>query len=132
MTTFIDTSAFYAVLCADDPNHLAAKEVWVKLLNQRDDLICTSYVLVETVALLQNRLGIASVRAFHEDVIPFLQIEWIAESQHQAAVAALLITGKRSLSLVDCASFETMRKLGITVVFAFDPHFREQGFTCIP
>lgn len=93
MTTFIDTSAFNAVLCADDPNHLVAKEVWVELLNWRDELLCTNYVLVETVALLQNRLGIASVRAFHEDVIPFLQIEWITENQHQSAVAALLISG---------------------------------------
>jgi predicted nucleic acid-binding protein len=132
MTTFIDTSAFYAVLSADDHNHSPAKKVWVDLLNQREDLVCTNYILVETFALIQNRLGIEAVRAFQEDVVPFLSIEWIGLAQHQAAVSALLTAGRRKLSLVDCASFEIMRRLGITAVFAFDEHFKEQGFTCIP
>jgi predicted nucleic acid-binding protein len=132
MTTFIDTSAFYAVLCADDPNHEAARTTWLELLSQPDDLVCTNYILIESFALIQNRLGMQAVRAFQEDVIPLLGIEWIEATQHQASISALLTAGRRQLSLVDCASFETMRRLGITTAFTFDPHFKEQGFTCIP
>jgi predicted nucleic acid-binding protein len=36
------------------------------------------------------------------------------------------------LSLVDCASFEVMRLHGIRKAFAFDKHFREQGYELIP
>jgi predicted nucleic acid-binding protein len=36
------------------------------------------------------------------------------------------------LSLVDCTSFQVMRQLGIDTAFAFDEHFAEQHFTCIP
>ncbi|MBN1145624.1 MAG: type II toxin-antitoxin system VapC family toxin [Anaerolineales bacterium] len=132
MTIFIDTSALYAVLCADDPNHKAARITWLDLLSQPEDLICTNYILVESFALIQNRLGIQAVRAFQEDVIPLLGVEWLGAVQHQAAISAVLIAGRKQLSLVDCASFETMRRLGITTAFAFDPHFKEQGFTCIP
>ena len=39
---------------------------------------------------------------------------------------------RRQLSLVDCASFDIMRRLGLRDVFAFDPHFAEQGFRCLP
>lgn len=44
----------------------------------------------------------------------------------------MLAANRRNLSLVDCVSFEVMRDLGVKDVFAFDPHFREHGFTCIP
>ncbi len=47
-------------------------------------------------------------------------------------MATLLIAARRQLSLVDCASFDAMRRLGITTVFTFDKHFAEQGFAQVP
>jgi predicted nucleic acid-binding protein len=129
MSVYVDTSAFLAVLDADDENHEAAKKVWTELLESREAIVCTSYVLVETYALVQHRLGMAAVRAFHEDVFPVLQLEWIDDSLHQQAANALLTANRRNLSLVDCASFATMRRLGIKKAFAFDKHFSEHGFT---
>ncbi|MQL51330.1 PIN domain-containing protein [Desulfofundulus thermobenzoicus] len=132
MSVYVDTSAFLAVLDADDENHEAAKKVWTDLLESREAMVCNSYVLVETFALVQHRLGMAAVRAFHEDVFPVLQLEWIDDNLHRQAASALLTANRRNLSLVDCASFTTMRRLGIKRAFAFDKHFSEQGFTCIP
>ncbi len=132
MTVFIDTSAFYAVLCSDDPNHKRAKKVWTYLLNQREILVCNNYVLVETFALLQNRLGIDVIRAFEKDAIPWLKVEWINKSHHQDAVTSLLTAGRRNLSLVDCACFGTMHRQDIQTAFTFDAHFAEQSFECLP
>lgn len=39
---------------------------------------------------------------------------------------------KRNLSFVDCVSFEVLRTTGIKTVFAFEPHFSQQGFNIIP
>jgi predicted nucleic acid-binding protein len=47
---------------------------------------------------------------------------------HGAAAAALLAARRRSLSLVDCASFEIMRRTGIRTAFAFDRHLSEYGY----
>ena len=69
-----------------------------------------------------------AVRKLHEDIFPLLIIEWISADLHARSVAALLIAGRRNLSLVDCASFETMRRLGVDTTFSFDRHFDEQGF----
>lgn len=132
MAIFVDTSAFYAILCANDPNHPAARRVWEQLLQNDERLICTNYILLETLTLLQHRVGIEAVRVFQEDIIPWLLIEWINDEHHQVAVNALITSGRRSLSLVDCSSFEVMRRLSLFTVFAFDPHFSEQGFTCLP
>jgi predicted nucleic acid-binding protein len=132
MNVFVDTSALLAVLDADDQNHAAAKMSWESLISSGTDLVCTNYVLVETFALVQNRLGMEAVRTLQEDIVPLLQIEWIDAQSHNHGVAALLTAARRQLSLVDCASFDAMRRLGITTAFAFDRHFAEQGFSHTP
>jgi predicted nucleic acid-binding protein len=132
MTVFIDTSAFYALLDADDRQHQAAKQAWVTLLNEAADLTCSNYVIIETTALVQNRLGMEAVRAFQEDILPVVRVKWVDDMTHQADVTALLTAGRRQLSLVDCVSFDLMRQLGIRRAFAFDEHFAEQGFEIIP
>ena len=132
MSTFVDTSALLAVLDADDQNHRPALATWTHLVGAEAVLVCTNYVLVEAMALIQHRLGIEAVRTFQEDVAPLLQVAWMDAQSHERSVAALLISGRRRLSLVDCASFDTMRSLGMTTAFVFDRHFTEQGFACVP
>ena len=131
MTTFVDTSALLAVLDADDQNHGTARRIWERLIEAAEDLVSTNYVLVETYALTQNRLGVEAVRTLHEDVVPVLWIEWMDAQTHASSVEALLAAARRQLSLADCSSFDTMRRRGITAAFAFDRHFAEQGFTLI-
>jgi predicted nucleic acid-binding protein len=128
VTVFVDTSALLAVLDADDARHSAAAEQWRQMVEADERLVATNYVLVETFAVVQRRLGLDAVRLLAHDVVPFLEIEWIGEEVHGVATAALVAANRRELSLVDCASFETMRRRGLTRAFAFAPHFAEQGF----
>lgn len=128
MSIFVDTSALLAVLDADDKYHKRAKDIWLRLLSEDDPLVCSNYILVETFALVQNRLGIDAVRTLQEDILPVIAIEWVDESAHRAGVSGVLAAMRKKLSLVDCISFDIMRKLGIKKAFTFDPHFKEQGF----
>ena len=132
MKIFIDTSAFYALLDRDDDNHSKAGMAWKDILSDANPLVTSSYVLVECFALLQHRLGIDAVRGFHEDIVPLLHVEFVSPAMHRSGISGLLSAARRNLSLVDCVSFEVMRSLGIKTVFAFDRHFREQGFAVIP
>lgn len=132
MIVFVDTSALYALLDADDQRHQAAGQTWIALLNEGADLVCNNYVVVETTALVQSRLGMEAARVFQEDVLPVIHIEWVDEATHHAGVTTLLTVGRRQLSLVDCVSFDLMRRFGIRHAFAFDEHFVEQGFQVIP
>ena len=128
MSVYIDTSAFLAVLNADDRFHARAQRNWVQLIESGTPLICNNYVLVETVAVLQNRLGLEAVIAFQNDVMPVLVTLWVDEDLHRRAVSGLLVAQRRRLSLVDCSSFESMRQAGLRRAFSFDAHFEEQGF----
>jgi predicted nucleic acid-binding protein len=132
MSIFIDTSGFIAVLDAGDSNYIEAAEAWRNILTSAETLVTTNYILVETCALVQNRLGMEAVRVFQEDIVPVLRIEWIDNTVHHAAMGIMLAAARKKLSLVDCVSFETMRLLGVTTAFTLDGHFKEQGFICLP
>lgn len=132
MTCFIDTSALLAILDKSDTHHKKAAKQFENLINQDDTLICSNYILLETFALVQRRIGMDALRAFQESLVPIMTIEWVGEEVHQAAAASVLTAGRKKLSLVDCSSFTLMRRLGIKTAFTFDKHFREQGFQCIP
>jgi predicted nucleic acid-binding protein len=128
VSVFLDTSALLAVLDADDRVHAKARRVWADLLGRGGGIISTSYVLVETFALAQHRLGIEAVRCLAEDILPIVRIHWVGEAEHRAGVTALLTAGRRELSLVDCVSFVVMRQLNLKKAFAFDRDFAAQGF----
>jgi|SRR5271157_801276 len=132
MTTFVDTSAFFAVLDADDQMHPQARKEWERLLKTDTSLRTTSYVLVEISALLQSRIGMDGLRVLASDVIPVLDTIWVDAGMHISAHHSLLVASRRDLSLVDCVSFEAMRRLQIDHVFCFDHHFAQQGFQVLP
>lgn len=113
MSIFVDTSALFAILDADDLNHSRAKELWSRLLANEEDLVSTNYVLVETFALVQRRLGMEALQTVHQEVVPILSIEWIDASLHALAIDRMLAAFNRQISLVDWISFGTMQRLHI-------------------
>lgn len=129
---FVDTSALYALLSTQDQDTIRALETWEATLAGGNVLFTNNYVLVECFALVQGRLGLEFVRALQSSIVPFLQIDWIDEQQHNSSVNDVFAANRRQLSLVDCSCFESMRRLGIETVFTFDEHFQEQGFRLIP
>ena len=132
MSVFVDTSAFFAVMDADDSAHGRASQAWAALVNGTEALVTSNYTLVETQALVQSRLGMAAVRLFFERVVPALDVLWVSEDTHHAAVGAVLVANRRRLSLVDCVSFVLMREHDIGVAFTLDAHFAEQGLDVLP
>jgi predicted nucleic acid-binding protein len=132
MNVFMDTAAFLALLNANDQFHLPAKKSWDQLLFSDSAFFSSNYIVLETTTLLQHRFGTDAVRLFVSDVLPVIKIIWIDEEIHMQGMSALLTANRRKLSLVDCTSFEIVRRSGLDAVFTFDPHFQEQGFDTIP
>jgi predicted nucleic acid-binding protein len=129
---FVDTSAFLALLDVADDNHARANETIQRLRERQTGLLTTNYVVVELFAVVQRRHGLEAVRDLQTDILPEVGLHWVDETTHHAAIAALLVAGRQTLSLVDCTSFEVMRRLDIRDAFVFDRHFAEQGFHCHP
>jgi uncharacterized protein len=125
---FVDTSALYALLVRSDERHRDARRAFARLMSEEAVLVTTSYVLVETYALLGRRIGLAAVAAFRDDFAPLLDVAWVDPATHDAGLDGLLDRSRRDLSLVDVVSFVVMRGRGIGEAFAFDRHFGAEGF----
>ncbi|MGH2467132.1 MAG: type II toxin-antitoxin system VapC family toxin [Candidatus Limnocylindrales bacterium] len=132
MTVFGDTSAFFALLDGDAAEHRVAAVVVEELARSGERILTHEYVVVETIALVQRRLGLDLVRSFVDDLLAPVEIAWVDRELHLQARAAMLADGKRGVSLVDWTSFLVMREHGLAAAFAFDDDFRAQGFTMLP
>lgn len=124
---FLDTSAIYAWADAGDANHPAAMRRLQSILDDAEDLVTHNYVLVEAMALLQSRLGVAAASKLAKNADAFL-VEWVDDELHEAGVRELARSKKRGVSLVDQISFLVMHRRGVTTAFAFDPDFAAAGF----
>lgn len=124
---FVDTSAIYALADSADPKHVEARRLLSTLVEKAEILVTHNYVLVESIALIQNRLGVnvALKTAMSADAF---EVEWVDRSLHEEAVRDLARSRKRGISFVDQISFLLMRGRYIETAFAFDRDFVRAGF----
>ena len=109
--------------------YVRARENFNYLVGQNVQLVTSSFVLVETTALLQRRIGMAPVYDLNSKILPLLEIIWADNKWYTRAMQRLLAQNNKNVSLVDCLSFEIMDSLEIKCAFAFDKHFEENGFS---
>jgi len=132
MVIFVDTSAFLALLNADDKDHKIASRAWIDWIGESHQFYTSNYVVLESYALIQRRIGMAAVRSLQSDILPLCRVHWVSPELHEISVNNLFTANRRNLSFVDCSSFVVMRQLGVHVAFAFDRHFARAGFTVVP
>ncbi len=128
---FLDTSAAYALADLEDDFHSKAVAALESLLSDGDALFTHNYVLIETAALVQSRLGYDSALTFHRQTRDLVEIHWVVERDHSRAIDRWLERGTRQISLVDCMSFVIMEMYGATTAFAYDSDFRAEGFELV-
>lgn len=131
---FADTSGWAAFHVETEPFHAAAQT----LLRQRrgsgrrNGIVTTNYVVAELVALLGSPLRIQRPRRIAIiDAIrtaPWVRIVNISTELDDAAWDLLKRRQDKDWSLVDCASFVVMDRLGITAALSTDHHFAQAGF----
>lgn len=132
MRIFADTSGIYALLVSNDRMHKKAAKQFDLFSEADAQLITSSFVLVETAALLQRRVGIESLHDFQTKVFPLFDVVWADLEWYNKAFQRLIILGDKKVSLVDCLSFEIMEALEIQTAFSFDTHFEDMGFSLTP
>jgi predicted nucleic acid-binding protein len=94
-------------------------------------LIISSYVLLESYALLGRRRGLAAVARFRADFAPLLDVLWVDAALHERGLDLLLERNSGSFSLVDAVSFLVMRDERLDEAFAYDRHFDDEGLKTI-
>jgi len=124
---FLDTSAIYAMADVADPRHGEAIRRFEAVLDAGEEIVTHNYVLLESMALLQHRLGLQVALKLARDANA-LGVQWVASDLHAEAVRRLARSARRRRSLVDEVSFLVMRGRGIDAALAFDRDFELEGF----
>jgi uncharacterized protein len=132
VSLFVDTSGLYALLVRTERDHGAMLDAFRAAAERGRRMVTTNYVIVETAALLQHRIGLAPVRDLEERILPLVIVQWVSSELHRRAVERLVRTDKRKVSLVDVVSFVVMDAEGLTDVLGLDPDFTAEGFRLLP
>src|SRR5919109_5212056 len=104
--TFVDTSAYFALLDADDANHVQALTIRDRLIAERWRLFTTSFVLAETHALLLNRLSQQiATRVLRDMEQSPTTLIWVTPRDVHRAKAIVYQYDDKDFSLTDAASF---------------------------
>jgi uncharacterized protein len=129
---FVDTGAWAAFFLPGDRDHTAAAD-WLE--SNEDMLVTSEYVVNELLTLLKRRHGLqAAIQAGEAmwsetmSTLVYLEAADIAEAWRIFQRYA-----DKAWSFTDCASYAVMRRLGISVAFAFDRHFSQMpGIRRVP
>ena len=129
MRVFVDTSAILALLSTRDRWHLEAARTYRGLLDSRATFISTDWVLAEAVTLARMRVSYAISRKIGDALLGTgFDLVWVDRVLVDEAWNWFEKYSDQALSLCDCVSFVTMRRLGIKTAFAYDDDFRIARF----
>jgi len=127
-TVFVDTAGFYAFLDGTDAFHATARDCFLRSQRESWHLMTSNYVVHESWAVIQARLGWDAVDAWRDRVLRRCMIVWVDAGLHALGEARCRQARQRQLSLTDCVSIEMMRQEGIREAIAQDEHFTREGF----
>lgn len=127
---FVDTSAFFAHLVAEDRHHSQARALFERAARESWTLVTTNAVVSETYTLIRFRArnGRELAVAFLDDIRDGLcAVERLGPIDEARAMDLLRQYGDKSFSFCDALSFMAVERLGLTEALAFDEDFRSYG-----
>lgn len=124
---FLDTSGLLCFHHRAEPQHAEA----VRFFRSASRRLTHRYVLAEFVALAQaRRLPRLPALSFVADlrVNTVLEVIYVGEAVHRAALEVLQQRADKSWSLCDAVSFLLMAEASIREALTTDHHFEQAGF----
>lgn len=130
---FVDTSAWYALADPSERDrHQRAQATMMRLIAAGSELHTTNYIVVETHALVLNRVrrDIAEhiLDQFYTSATCIIRATEGDESRAREIIRRFQ---DKPYSLTNAISFAVMQRLHLETAWTFDHHFEEMGFARI-
>ena len=128
---FVDTSAWYALVDADDSDHEAAVAFHT---GNSIPLVTTNALFSETLTLIRNRISIDAAITFGQmlKTSSFIRIVTVTPADEEHAWSIFSRYRDQDFSFTDCTSFAVMKRMKIDTAFTFDHHFSVMKLIVVP
>lgn len=137
MKTFVDTGGWISVVVEVDQYHDIGVLHYEELINRRERLFTSDYLLDETVTRIRYDVS-------HTTAVSFLDL--IREAERFGSLSVLRVDAAvwdaaeaifrqyhdQDFSFTDCTSFVLAQQAEVDEVFGFDHHFLMFGFNVKP
>lgn len=132
MACVIDTSAFYAYLVAGDRFNAETTELLTGLVKKGERLVSTSFVLSETLGLLQVRHGLQATEIFMRKIYPTILWRWVDQAMFSRMWQISRDHHLRGFTIVDASVVACLEEHPGAACIALDEDFRVFGFPLLP
>ena len=127
----VDTTVWYALASPGDQFHGQARTAYDRVIDRNQEVWTTSYVLVETIALVHRRLGFDLLASWERSTRGGLRVYWVDGAVHNEAWGRFVANQGSGLSFVDWTTVVAAGRLGAHV-FTFDQGFAREGVPVVP
>jgi uncharacterized protein len=131
---FLDTSYIVALEIKNEDVHSRVLDHWLSLVDQKSQLVTTTYIFDEVVTLLNSRklhskaVEVGTLLLESPDVL-LVEIDKVIFEKGWQDFKRYK---DKSFSLTDCLSFVVMQERNITSALTLDIHFQQVGFQVFP
>lgn len=131
MKAFLDVSAFRALIWTFEESHEAARKTYESLVFQEVPLHTSSFVLLDTSKLIQERMGSASLKLFLESVTEAFSVMWVGERVLRGGWNLIQSLEYSALNLSSATSLLLAEELDAHML-TFDPPLRAKAAKVLP
>lgn len=126
---FIDSSAIIALYNTSDSCHEIALKLYACLTAEAlaIKLVTSTEVVSECLTIISQRVGKDLAKKFIKSLAQ-VEVVYMDEIGFARTLKEFVKIESKNVSFADCFSFVVCRRLRIKKVFAFDKHFKQQGF----
>ncbi len=134
--TFVDTSAWFAILNPEDERHQIMSAAYSELLQLETEIVTSNTVVGESFTMLRSRakrnpdLAFQFLKMFQDT--HYIQVFFVDRDLEERAYRWLAQYSDHLLSFVDATSFACMESYGIDAAFTLDKDFVTAGFQIYP
>jgi uncharacterized protein len=129
---FLDSGAYAALVNRNDDHRREANAILARILRERLRAFTTNAVVIESHALILNRVSIQAATQFLRSMDGgYSTVVRCRASDEARAKEIIFQYDDKDFSFTDALSFAVMERLGIRQAFAFDRHFTQYGFSVL-
>jgi predicted nucleic acid-binding protein len=132
--TFVDTSAWVALLDKDDAHHKKAASLMPSLLKTQRSLVTSSFIITETYVIILKEIGHKNAGDFLQKLKGSARVLRVLSSEEIESEAEQLLEkyADQDFSYTDAVSLVIMKRRKIRNAFCLDKHFSTAGYVVVP